>query len=82
MKNTAKAYEATDELTSNERTMVSWLGDPYGPINKPIEVLFSDLKLNLLDSREIFKTLYDKLRKKDAFPMRDVVFSRLSQLTL
>ena len=79
--NLTEASGATEELTSKEKIMLSWVSDPYGPINKPLEDLFSELEWSLLDARNVFKILYRKLRKKRAFPMRDVAFSRLSQLT-
>ena len=47
MKNPAKASGTADELTSDERMILSWLSDVYGPINRPIGDLFGNLNLNV-----------------------------------
>ena len=80
IENLAKASRTSGELTSDERMIVSWLSDVYGPIKRPLEDFFRDMNLNVSDSRETFKTLYEKLRKKETFPKKEVVFSRLAQL--
>ena len=76
----AKASTTSGELTSDERIILSWLSDVYGPIKRPLEDFFRDLNLNVSDSRDILKTLYEKLRTKETFPKKEVVFSRLAQL--
>ena len=81
MKNLYKASRISDELISDERLILSWLSDVYGPIKRPLEDFFCDLYLNVSDPLDIFKTLYEKLQKKKAFPMKVVVFSRSAQLS-
>ena len=60
--------------------ILSWLSDKYALSRRPLEDLFSDLNLNLLDAREYFKSLHEKLRSKKDIPMRDRVYKRLSKI--
>ena len=55
MMNLTEASKATEELTSEERKMLSWLSDPYGPQNKPLEDLSSadDLDRVSYDSTQL-----------------------------
>jgi len=77
-KNLGNATTATQQLSQEESTILSWLSDKYQ--KRSMEVLFDDLHLNIYDARKIFKTLYEKVYNRTDIPMRNRVFKRLSQL--
>ena len=79
-KSPTKHPETIKVLTHDEKMILSWLSDKYAPSRRPLEDLFSDLNLNLLDAREYFKSLHEKLRNKKDIPMRDRVYKRLSKI--
>ena len=78
-KNFGNATTATQQLSQEESTIISWLGDKYQ--KRSMEVLFDDLHLNIYDAREIFKALYEKVYNRTDIPMRNRVLKRLSKLT-